>query len=306
MDSLPGLRLAMEPEFIEAQKLNRLLGLPASKMRVVDWYCNSSAKITRSEQGEYAGEMLDEYHKLMQQLNPGSEKEETGELYKVVGNRDASQNNTEGPFTRGDEAPLAANSGWTQLQRYEWTMALQNNGWKGSKPVRDLIEGMWTARGDTPSTHNFSSNTTKLANARAWFTNNWDIETTITSMALLEWMSIWDDACQNHFFWHRADGKWSRLGWDYDQVMSSSSGGGPGGGGGTGGSASQTIYGGEYGATTVFDGVNWWKDTFYKCFRTEYQNRLWELNNSFMDPTNLTAQGFVTASTFAKIAPHLY
>lgn len=287
-------------EFIEAQKINRLLGLPASKMRTADWYYNSNAKITRSEQGEYAGEMLDAYHSLQQQLNPGSDKEETGELYKVVGNRDASQNNKEGPYTRGDEAPLAANSGWTQLQRYAWTLSQQNHGWKGSKPVRDLIEGMWTARGDTPSTHSFSSTAAKLASAKAWFTNHWDIETTLTSMALLEWMSIWDDAAQNHFFWKRASGKWSRLGWDYDQVMSTSTGGGGGGGGGMGGGASQTIYGGEYGATTVFDGVNWWKDTFYKCFRTEYNQRLWELNNSFFDPANLTAQGLTTAATFAN------
>lgn len=288
-------------EFIEAQKLNRLLGLPASKMRTVAWYYNSNSMVTRSEQGEYAGEMLDEYHELMQQLDPGSDKEESGELYKVVGNRDSSQNNNEGPYTRGDEAPLAANSGWTQLERYEWTMSLQNHGWKGSKPVRDLIEGMWTARGDTPSTHNFSSSSTNLANAKAWFNENWDMDTTLTSMALLEWMSIWDDAAQNHFFWLRADGKWSRLGWDYDEVMSASTstGGGPSGGGTTNGGATQTIYGGEYGATTVFDGVNWWKDTFYKCFRSEYQERLWELNNSFFDPDNLTALGCSQAATFA-------
>ena len=283
-------------EFIEAQRLNRLMGLPASKMRSVDWYFNSNANSIHSEQGEYTDEMLSDYHELQQQLNPGSAKEENGELYKDVGNRDASQNSTEGPYTRGDEAPLAANSAWTQLQRYQWTFSLQDNAWKGSKPIRDLIEGMWTARGDTPSTHNFSSSSTTLASARLWFTNNWDIDTTLTSMALLEWMSIWDDAAQNHFFWRRANGKWTRLGWDYDGVMSTSvTGGGP-----MGGTTNQTIFGGEYGATTVFDGVNWWKDTFYKCFRTEYQQRLWELNNSFCDPTNLSALGFTKATAFAN------
>jgi len=293
-------------EFIEAQKLNRMIGLPASKMRFVDWYFNTSANNVHSEQGEYDGDMLDDYHKLQQQLNPGTEREETGDLYKDVGNRDSSQNNTEGPYTRGDEAPMLANSKWSQLDRYAWTFTIQNNDWKGPKPLRDLLEGMWTARGDTISTHNFTNSATQFANAKAWFSNNWDIDTTLTSMALLEWMSIWDDAAQNHFFWRRANGKWSRLGWDYDGVMSTSSsggGGGPGGGGGGGGSGgyyNQTIYGGEYGATTVFDGVNWWKDTFYKCFRTEYQKRLWELNNSFLDPTNLSALGFTTAATFAK------
>ena len=300
-------------EFVEAQKLNRLVGLPASRMRFVDWYLNANANNVHTEQGEYADDMLDEYHAIQQTLNGSTVKESNGELYKDVGNRDASQNSVEGPYTRGDSAPLAANAGWTQLQRYEWTFAIQNHTWKGSRPIRDLIEGMWAARGDTPSTHNFSNDPAKLAATRAWFTNNWDIDTTITSMALLEWMSIWDDAAQNHFFWRRANGKWSRLGWDYDGVMSTSTGGGGGpgggpggggpgggGGGGIGGSATQTIYGGEQGATTVFDGVNWWKDTFYKCFRAEYQKRLWELNNSVLDPANLAALGFSRAVTFAK------
>jgi hypothetical protein len=280
-------------EFIEAQKINRLLGIPASKMRKVDWYLNSAANEVHTEQGEYTDEMLDAWHELQQQLNPGSDKEETGELYKDVGNREAQQNNVEGPYTRGNEAPMLANAGWTQLQRYDWNFSLQNNEWKGPKPLHDLIEGMWTARGDTPATHNFSSNPTRLANARAWFNNNWDMDTLLTSMALLQWMSIWDDACQNHFFWRRASGKWVRLGWDYDQVMSTG-GGGPGGGGTT-----QTLYGGEYGAPTVFDGVNWWKDTFFKCFRTEFNQRLWELTNSFFDADNLSAQGLTRATAFA-------
>ena len=285
-------------EFIEAQKINRLLGLPASKMRRVDWYFNnSSTNEIHSEQGEYAGEMLDAWHALQQQLNPGSTKEETGELYKDVGNRDAPQNNVEGPYTRGNCAPMLANAGWTQLQRYAWTFTLQNNSWKGPKPFRDLLEGMWIARGDTPSARTYTNTAATVPAVKTWFTNNWDIDTTITSMALLEWVSIWDDAAQNQFYWRRASGKWSRLGWDYDSVMGTSGAGGgaPGGGGAT----NQTIYGGEAGAPVVFDGTNWWKDTFYKTFRTEYQKRLWELNNSFFDPTNLTALGLTTASKFA-------
>ena len=286
-------------EFVEAQRLNRMIGLPASKMFWVDWYYNSNSMIARTQQGEYAKEMLEDYHELQQQLNPGSDKEAVGELYKDVGNRDASQNNNEGPYTRGDEAPMLANATWTQLQRYDWTMSLQTHDWIGSKPVCDLIEGMWTARGDTPSTHNFTNSSTQLASARAWFTNNWDMDTLLTSMALLEWMSIWDDAAQNHYFWRRENGKWVRLGWDYDSVMSTTSSGGGGGGGAMGGTTNQTIYGGEVGATVVFDGSNWWKDTFFKCFRSEYNQRLWEINNSFCDPTNLTALGFTNAATFA-------
>jgi hypothetical protein len=281
------------PEFIEATKINRLMGLPASQMRKVDWYFNAAVNEVHSEQGEYDGDMLDAYHQLQQQLNPGSAKEATGELYKDVGNRDASQNNLEGPYTRGDWAPMLTNAGWNQLQRFDWNYTLQNHGWKGSASLRDLVAGMWTARGDSPSTHTYTNSSATVPTVKLWFTNNWDIEQIITSMAVLEWISIWDDACQNQFYWKRANGKWGRLGWDYDGVMANN-------GGGLGGGTNQTIYGGEYGAPVVFDGTQWWKDTFYKTFRTEYQKKLWELNNSFFDPTNLTAQGFTVAATFAK------
>lgn len=276
-------------EFIEAQKLNRLLNLPSSKMQQVNWCFNSSANAMHGEQGEYGQDMLDAYHELQQQLNPGSVKEASGTLYKDVGNRDVSQNNNEGPYTRGDHAPVVANSKWTQLQRYDWTYGAESNEWMGPKPIRDLIEGMWTARGDSPSTHTLADSNT---GAKAWYAANYDIDTTVLSMALREWMSIWDDGAQNQYHWRRASGKWAHLGWDYDGVMST----GTGNGGYT-----QTIFGGEYGATTVFDGVNWWKDTFYKCNRVAFLAKLWDLNNSFCDPDNLTANGFTVATAFAKV-----
>lgn len=279
-------------DFHEATQLNRLIGLPASRTLSVTWYLNSNASATRLQQGEYDGSMLDDYHQSMADRSPGSTKEATGLLYKDVGNRDTSANNLEGPYTCGDLAPIAANTNWTKYQRYEWTYSLQNSGWQGPKPFATMLEGMWTARGDTTATHNFSSNATQLATCKAWFNSNYDMESTLTSMALIEWMSIWDDGKQNQFYWRKANGKWSRLGWDYDNVMPTSTGGG----GAPGGSYTQTIWGGEYGATNVFDGVNWWKDTFYKCFRDEYKQRLWQINNSFCDPANLLALGFTATS----------
>ena len=280
-------------EFAEATRLNRLLGLPASKTRSVYWYLNSNAVATKLEQGEYGGEMLDEYHQLRHQAQTDPILEENGELYKDVGNRDATGNNLEGPYTGGDLAAIAANANWTKYQRYEWTYSLQSNAWKGPRPFATMLEGLWAARGDTTATHNFSTVPAQLAATKAWFNANYDMESTLTSMALVEWMSIWDDGKQNQFYWRRANGKWVRLGWDYDGVMTATTGGGGPGGGG---SYIQTIWGGEYGATTVFDGVNWWKDTFYKCFRDEYKQRLWQLNNSFFDPQNLLALGFTTTS----------
>jgi len=272
--------------FMEAQKLNRLLGIPASKMRTVDWYFNTNGLITRNEQGEYDNDMLDEYADLQQQLNPGTAKEARGELYKTVGNLDASQGSTEGPYTKGDEAPMLANASWTQMQRYDWTQNIQSNAWKGPKQIRDILEGMWTVRGDTPSSNTLANNPTNLANTQAWFAANWDEELLITSMALVNWIGIWDDSSHNQFFWRRANGKWCRMGWDYDDTL-------------TAGRAGQTIYAGENGFV-VFNGPNWFKDTFFKCYRARYNQRLWELNNSVFDPANLTANGMPNAATFAQ------
>ncbi len=295
-------------EYIEAQKIIRLLGLPCSQMRLVDWYFNAVTNELHSEQGVYNKDMLESWSALQQQLNPGTPKEDAGDLFKCVGNRNASQSNLEGPYTRGDEAPMLTNAGWNQLQRYVWNFSMEDNEWKGSTELRDMLVGMWTVRGDTPQTRSYTNTSATAPTVKQWFTNNWDIDRTITSMALLEWMSIWDDAAQNHYFWRRASGQWCRLGWDYDLVMGATGsaagslggGGGGGGGGGPGGTTNQTIYGGEAGAPVVFDGTNWFMDTFFKTFRAEYNKRLWELNNSFFDPTNLTAQGFAVAPVFAK------
>ncbi len=268
--------------FSEVHAMQRVLGLPSSKMRPVDWYFNASGLLVRYEQGEFGNEMLDEYHELQQQLNPGAPLEARGEFYKVVGNLfDGTQNNAEGPYTMGDQAPMLANAGWTQLQRFAWTYSIQSNGWKGSVPIRDLIGGMWTARGDT----NFAPNV-NVPNARAWMTANFDMDATLTSLALMQWIGIWDDVGHNQFFWRRANNKWVRLGWDFDGTMDGSR-------------TTQTIYASENGAT-VFVGPNWWKDTFFKTYRTEFKQRLWEMNNSFLDPVNLTALGFPNASSFAS------
>jgi len=111
------------------------------------------------------------------------------------------------------------------------------------------------------------------------------MDTLLTSMALIEWMAVWDDVGQNHYFWRRANGRWVRLGWDYDRVMQ-------------GFQAVQGIYFGEEGRDSVF-GPNYFKDTFFTVWRTNYDQRLWELNNSFFDPTNLAALGFNIATAFA-------
>ncbi|MEO0017800.1 MAG: hypothetical protein RLZZ522_1083, partial [Verrucomicrobiota bacterium] len=276
------------PEFEEGSQLNRLLGLPSSRIRNVTWYLNANASKAMLEQGEFSEELLDEYHQLRVDAKTDAILEPNGELYKDVGNRDETAEVKEGPYAPGDMVAIEPVTPWkSKYQRYEWTYALQNHAWVGPKPFADMLEGMWAARGDTPAGPSFSTNPTRLAATKSWFNSNFDMETTLTSMALVEWMSVFDDGKQNQFYWHRANGKWVRLGWDYDGIMNTNASGA--------GSSTQTIWSGEQDAPLVFErDPNWWKDTFYKCFREEYKQRLWQLNNSFFDPENLLAMGFKT------------
>src|ERR1043166_9653372 len=140
---------------------------------------------------------------------------------------------------------------------------------------------MWTARGDSLASTHMNTN-----NVRAWFTNNFDMDTLLTSMALVQWIACWDDVGQNHYYWRRASGLWVRLGWDYDSVMRDYQ-------------TNQYIYFGEDDAPNSYFGTSWFKDTFFKAWRTNFNQRLWELNNSFFDPANLAALGFTEATGFS-------
>ncbi len=269
--------------FLTAHGLNRLAGLPVSPVRYVDWYFNNDSVITRVEQGEYNGELLDAYSAKQQRLNPGSQKEPTGEYYKSTGFIVSSNASGEGPYGDGNAWPLPAAGYWSELQRFEYTYALQNHSWKGFAPIRDLINGMWTARGDSavPLTQSSSYNP-NLVNTKTWLQANWDIDTELTSLALNNWMCPWDDTTQNHFLWRRSTGKWVRLLWDFD---------GEYGGGDNVGSGS-SIYLGEQGLSSTYPGnnsrgPNFLKDSILKSFRTEYKQRLWFLNNTLLEPENL-------------------
>jgi len=282
--------------FMTAHGLHQHAGLPISPVRYVDWNFNSDGPITRLEQGEYNGELLDAYHEKMQRRNPGSKKEQTGEYYKSSGFIVSSNTAGEGPYGAGNGWRLPASGLWSELQRFDYTYGLQNHGWKGAKPIRDLINGMWNARGDNITSTSSPSNP-NVANTRAWFLQNWDVQTELTSLALGNWMCPWDDTTQNHFLWRRApvqkaDGtfenaKWVRLLWDFDGMY----------GTGDGTSATASIYLGEVGnPNNNYRGPHYIKDSFFKAFRTEFKERLWFLNNTLLEPDNLQTLTFGTSS----------
>ena len=147
---------------------------------------------------------------------------------------------------------------------------------------------MWDARGDTDTAPNYTGPThARYARVRAFMDANIDVEANLTSIALLAWMGPWDDTTQNHFLWRRANGRWVFIPWDFDAFFA-------------GDKQTYSIFVGENGnASNNFRGPNWFKDTFLKTYRNEYRQRMWELNNSLLDPANLVAIGFGSINGFA-------
>ena len=270
-------------DFINGHGLFREVGLPVSAVQYVDVYLNNGSVMRRLEQGEFDGAMLDEYHRQQQALSPGSDLEPSGEIYKVVGTIDFPG---EGPYGRGDGRRLSKPPYWTDLQMYDWTYALQNHGWRGSYSWKQMIDAFWVARGDSPAQPN-----PNIPALRSFFLEHFDIETTLTYIALENWCCPWDDTTQNHFFWQRRNGKWTMLPWDCDAWF----------GRGDNTPATSSLFIGEVGdPNNNFRGPNFFKDAFIKAFRQELKERFFLLNNTFLHPDNLAALGFGSIRTFAQ------
>jgi hypothetical protein len=269
-------------DFVVGHGLFQAIGLPVSDVRYTSLYLNDRPMMQRLEQGEFNRAMLEEYHRRQQALNPGSELEPTGEIYKNVGTIDMGG---EGPYGRGDGRKLSKAPHWTDLQMYEWTFSLQNHGWRGSYYWKQMIDAFWAARGDTPARPD-----PNIPALRAFFNEHFDIDAMLTFMVVGNWSCPWDDTTQNHFFWQRRNGKWCMLPWDNDAWF----------GRGDNTPATASIFMGEVGdRSNNYRGPNFFKDAFIKAFRQELKERFFLLNNTFLHPDNLVAMGFGSIRSFA-------
>lgn len=270
-------------DFIVGHGLFRAAGFPVSAVRSVDLYLNNRNVMQRLEQGEFDGDMLDEFHRNQRTLNPGADLEPSGEIYKDVGTIDM---NGEGPYGRGDGRLLSKLPHWTDLQMYEWTYSLQNHGWRGMFYWKQMIDAFWAARGDSPL--RLGPDVPAL---RIFFTNYFDVDEMLSYIAVENWCCPWDDSTQNHFFWQRRNGKWGMLPWDSDAWF----------GRGDNTPAESSIFIGEVGdPNNNYRGPNFFKDAFIKAFREELKERLFLLNNTFLHPDNLAGLGLGSIRSFAQ------
>ena len=261
-------------------------GIPTSTTRYVLFQLNNNSAISRLEQEEMDGAMLDRYHREQRALNPGSNLEPSGEMYKSVGiiTSDTSDGAGEGPYGVGDERKFGKRGPWTPRDRYAWTYTQQNNTWKGPIYLQQMIEGMWAARGDT-----YAAPKPNIPALRSWISNHFDIDKMLDFIVIENWSCPWDDTTQNHFLWQRHDGRWGASGWDFDAWF----------GGGSPSSAS--IFAGEVGdSANNFRGPNFLKDSVIKAYRAELKERFFLLNNTLLNPTNISAMGFTGIRSFAN------
>jgi len=264
---------------------------PTWRCRYIDLFLNNGGQQQRLQQEE-----MDEFNYRRWDLEQAAKYPERGTegmggIFKATGiipfETGAGQglttyfNSGEGPYFIGNCSLPPAKPGWSVRQRCEWTYTPQINGWKGGADVEELLTGLWAARGDTPVTPR-----PDLAATRAFLEANFDVDMTLTYMAIRDWSGPFDNATHNYFLWRRADGRWSMVPWDLDSEFDN---------------PPQTIFWDEF-ATPQPDGLrgpHWVKDSFYKAFREEYKQRLWLLNNTHLTAQNFASNGWTTLQGFA-------
>ncbi len=274
---------------VAAGLLYRLAGIPQSYTRWIDFYLNTSTMVRRMDQDEMDDDLMDRFNAEQRRLSPELAKEASGEFYKSQGN--FLFTDPTGPFGYGGYRLLPAlPPHWTELQRYEQTYGLQMNGWKGHRPFQDMLRGLWAARGDSHNAPN-----PNLANLRMFLAGNFDVDATLTSMAIRVWTGGWDNFNHNHFTWRRENGKWAVLQWDFDGEFDVAT-------------TNASIYLSEHREPLIFTtfagppawvDANWINDSFFKAFREEYKRKLFILNNTLLNPTNLTAIGLGSIRPYA-------
>ena len=277
-------------------RLYEAVDLPNWRCRYVDIYLNSDSVDGSLEQEEIDKDLYRRWIDEQAEKYPDAPRQEIGETFKATGvvpfetgtgqgTAGSYENSGEGPYYIGNCAPIPPKAGWSLNERYDWTFGLQVDQWRGGAALRELVTGLWAARGDAPTAPN-----PNLPALREFLAAHFDVEATLNYIAIRNWSAPFDNATHNHFMWQRGDGRWGMLPWDLDVEF------------GTGRTA-QSIYWDEYAVPQPdpLRGPQWVKDSFLKAYREEYKQTLFILNNTLLSPANLTAIGAGGLNGFASL-----
>lgn len=273
-------------------------GLPAGYAQFVDFYRNGDTNGTqRCEISDNDEETIKRIQDGEEARNPQNPPAFIGEgiIYKSKG-----LDGDEGPYGWANGQKMPARFIWTQLDRYIWSFPIQNSDWRGHLPLRDMLNGMWAARGDEsrvtyPNTYNGDARSFVSQDAlRTFMDANWDRDKILGYMALRNWMAPWDDKFHNHHVYMQGDGKWTMLPWDFDAEMN---------GGATGDAGfNNSIFAGKKddgdgSYSNNFRGPNWYKDSVLRAYddstgpntSNAFRQKMFILNNTLLKPANVAA-----------------
>lgn len=267
--------------------------LPAAYVRIVDFYKNNDVKLSKFEQTDNDEETIAQYQKELLDLYPQTPPDVSslGLVYKAKGFQEGDGSNGgafEGPYDVSRGQPLVARAIWTSLDRYIWTFPLQLDQWHGHLPIKAMTDALWVARGDSPSSVN-----PNLPNLRAYLNANWDVDKTLTFLAIRNWCSPWDDKFHNYLVYQQPNGKWTMMPWDFDGEFGKI--------GGLSASTNSIFQGRDGDSANNTRGTNFFKDSFLRAFTTEFRQKLFTLNNTLLTAANVNAVALEAGMTQAEI-----
>jgi hypothetical protein len=265
---------------------------PAWRCRYIDLYLNNNALLRRLQQDEVDETLYERWIQDQAARYPNRPRETIGGIFKATGvipfetgtgqGTAAYFGSGEGPYFIGNCVLPPLKSGWTVRQRCEWTYTSQVHGWKGGDEVEQMLAGLWQARGDLPIAPN-----PNIPAVRAFLSANFDVDMTLTYMAIRDWSGPFDNATHNYFLWRKGDGRWCMVAWDLDSEFDN---------------PPQTIFWDEQvnPQPDPLRGPHWVKDSFYKAFRDEYKQKLFILNNTLLNSQNFPTNGWSSLQSFAS------
>jgi hypothetical protein len=246
--SCPGISEAAAGRIMSAA------GVPGSAARYARIYINGAYYHYMMEVEETQEEVLERH----QPKGAGP----VGDLFKADGH-------FEGPFARTDFSQLldSTTCRYTAAERYTWNYSRETWDWKGpSREMQTLIDGFTAAR---------------MAGAgplKTFLDAQFDVPQVLTYIAVRNWLGAWDDGYHNYFVYRPAGGKWQMLGTDHDGEMGLLAGY-------TMVPATASFYIGEAGdPNNLRSGVHLLKDAILKTYRTQFNQRLLELDRTVLSP----------------------
>ena len=243
-------------------KLFEAVDLPSPFTRYVRLYINGGYYHMMMEYERPGEDFIRRYNRNQAEKYPEREREVVGHLYKSAG-----CNCDEGPYGWGDWRRLPARCGYSVEDRFDATFNRKTHDWDDYSDVIRLVDDLNSAR------------SSGRAAIRQFIEENFDVDLLLNYMAVMNYQVPFDDMFQNHFVYQRrSDRRWLLAPWDLDRNF----------GGWKGANAS--FYMGEQGDPDNRSG--WWhylKDAVLESHRDEFENRLFELNNTVLHPDNINA-----------------